>query len=181
MVALVFALSVRSYFSTEEGSSGNKVSLATLDLEVSEEDGSVLAPFDFGNIYPGWDHEMRGKISSLNSSEMIFRIMVKNGSFDFTSLANVILYELKIENDLAVPIYSKNGYLKDLNEDNNFMNIVIGPEDSFVYSLNLKVPSDIDDCTTPENEDDNQYQGKSAQFDFMIQSTQTENSFWQGF
>lgn len=180
LLVLAFALSVRSYFSADKGILGNNVAMATLDLEITEEDGSALTPFDFGDIYPGWNHEMRGKIKNVGSADLIFRTQVQGGTADFESLARTILYDLQIKNEFGVMVYSQNGYLDNLGSDNCLMNIAINPNDSFVYSLSLNIPVDMDDHTTPENDDDNQYQGKNAQFDFVIQSTQANNTSWTG-
>ena len=180
LLVLAFALSVRSYFSADKGILGNNVAMATLDLEVTEENGSTLMPFDFGDIYPGWDHEMRGKIKNVGSADLIFRTQVQGDAADFESLAKTILYDLRIENEFGVMVYSQNGHLDNLNSDNCLMNIAINPDDFFVYSLSLNIPVDMDDYTTPENENDNQYQGKNAQFDFVVQSTQADNTSWTG-
>lgn len=180
LVLILLALKVYSYFSSRNGSQANKIGMATLNLEVTDENGQALAPLDIKDVYPGWDYEMRGLIRNTGSVDLIFRTQVLNGNDDFGLISGTVFYDLVILNQAGVEVYSRNGYLAVLNQDNQFMNILINPEEVFDYRFCLKIPEDMDDFLTPENEDDNQYQGKSLEFDLGIQSTQADNTSWQG-
>ena len=178
---LTLAFTVYSYFSANGGVYENKVKLANLNLEISNEDGSALLPLNFEEVYPGWSHEMHGQIKNTGSANQIFRIQTQNGNSSFDEIGRTTHYDLTVKNRFGVVAYSSSGYLSNLGEENKSMNIVITPNDSFSYCLSLNIPEDMDDFTTPQNEDDNQYQGKDSRFDFLIQSTQEDNVSWNGF
>lgn len=179
--SFLLAWKVYSYFSSVGGIESNRIRMTTLDLEVTDENGSAALPLDMQDVYPGWNYDLKGQVKNAAATDLIFRVQTENGNVDFGTISKTIFYNLVVRNKAGVEVYSKSGYLAGLNEDNQLMNLVIEPGEFFDYCLSLEVPTDMDDFTTPENEDDNEYQGMSSEFDLVVQSTQANNTSWKGF
>ena len=175
---LGLAYGVYSYFSGTNQVAANQVEMATLNLELSAENGQALEPIAANEVYPGWTESMEGKITNTGSIDLVFRMQLANLENDFDSVAKAIFYDLKITNEFDVEVYDQAGRLADLNPENAAMNILITPNQFFNYCLTLIVPEDMDDPETSENEDDNLYQGANLGFDLSVESTQANNPDW---
>lgn len=181
LLLLALALGTWAFFSSSTKAQGNRVGMASLDIEVTEEDGSTLAPIDISGVYPGWTHELCGKVRNRGSADVLFRLRLANGNGDFNILSGAMNYEMRVENASGQLIYAKTGHLDGFSIDNSAMNILIPPEALYAYKLKFSIPDDMDNHATPENEDDNIYQGLNAQFDLLVESTQANNPDWSGF
>lgn len=175
------ALAARAYFTAVIKPQTNTVAMASLDLDITSEDGSAPVSLDMQNAYPGSRHAVCGKITNKGNGDLLMRMQVGNGNEDFDRLARVVRYHLEIKNSSGDPIYVGEGYLDGFNAENRKMNTLIGSGLSHVYNLEVSIPEDMDDHATSFNEDDNEYQGLRARFDLLVQSTQTGNVEWAGF
>lgn len=175
------ALAARAYFTATVKPQTNTVAMASLDLEITSEDGSAPVPLDMQNAYPGSRHAICGKITNKGTADLLMRMQVGNGNDDFNWLARVVRYHLEIKSASGEPVHVSEGYLDQFNAENRRMNMLVSRGLSYAYNLEVSIPEDMDDHTTSLNEDDNEYQGLHARFDLLAQSTQTGNGEWTGF
>jgi hypothetical protein len=174
-------LAAYAYFSFNNRQEGNKIKMANLSLGLAGENGSEILPLDLNNIFPGWNYDMKGEVTNQGGENLIFRIQLEETNNQFSAIAKTTLYTLEVKDQAENIVYTKSGYLENLNQENQAMNVAIEESGKKKYSLRLSIPQDMDDFTTPENEEDNQYQGMTSEFDLAIQSTQAANSNWEGF
>lgn len=155
VLAFGAGLGTYAWFTSQATSTDNVFETGTLKIGT---DGDVQQILNVGNIHPNWESEVKTiTVQNTGSLEFKYRMSVE-------ALTNNLLYD----GDTPLQVEVNNGGFVDINELGfvSLGNIAAG--ESATFTIQFKLPKEAN----------NDYQNASADFTFVFDATQVQNTGW---